>query len=146
MLLQGLETLSLRVQRHLDNTLELARWLERHDAVAWVNYPGLESHPTHALAKKYLTHGFGCVLTFGVKGGYENAVKFIDSVKLASHLANVGDAKTLVIHPASTTHQQLSAEEQVSAGVTADMVRVSVGIEHIDDIKADFSQAFENLA
>jgi len=146
MLLQGLETLSLRVQRHLDNTLELARWLDAHDAVEWVNYPGLENHPTHELAKKYLTHGFGCVLTFGVKGGYEKAVKFIDSVKLASHLANVGDAKTLVIHPASTTHQQLSAEEQQSAGVTADMVRVSVGIEHIDDIKADFSQAFENLA
>ncbi|NTV67556.1 MAG: O-acetylhomoserine aminocarboxypropyltransferase/cysteine synthase, partial [Chlorobaculum sp.] len=146
MLLQGLETLSLRVQRHLDNTLELARWLEGQDAVAWVNYPGLEGHPTYELAKKYLTHGFGCVLTFGVKGGFEKAVKFIDSVKLASHLANVGDAKTLVIHPASTTHQQLSAEEQTSAGVTADMVRVSVGIEHIDDIKADFSQAFENLA
>jgi len=146
MLLQGLETLSLRVERHLDNTLELARWLEAHEAVEWVNYPGLENHLTHELAKKYLTHGFGCVLTFGVKGGYEKAVKFIDSVKLASHLANVGDAKTLVIHPASTTHQQLSSEEQESAGVTEDMVRVSVGIEHIDDIKADFSQAFENLA
>ena len=146
MLLQGLETLSLRVQRHLDNTLELARWLQSHDAVAWVNYPGLEDHPTHELAKKYLTHGFGCVLTFGVKGGFEKAVRFIDSVKLASHLANVGDAKTLVIHPASTTHQQLSEEEQQSAGVTTDMVRVSVGIEHIDDIEADFSQAFENLA
>jgi OAH/OAS sulfhydrylase len=146
MLLLGLETLSLRVQRHLDNTLELARWLDGHEAVAWVNYPGLENHPTHELAKKYLTHGFGCVLTFGVKGGYEKAIRFIDSVKLASHLANVGDAKTLVIHPASTTHQQLGAQEQQSAGVTADMVRVSVGIEHIDDIKADFSQAFENLA
>ncbi|RXK88555.1 O-acetylhomoserine aminocarboxypropyltransferase/cysteine synthase [Chlorobaculum sp. 24CR] len=146
MLLQGLETLSLRVQRHLDNTLELARWLDGHESVEWVNYPGLENHPTHELAKKYLTHGFGCVLTFGVKGGYEKAIRFIDSVKLASHLANVGDAKTLVIHPASTTHQQLSAEEQQSAGVTADMVRVSVGIEHIDDIEADFSQAFENLA
>lgn len=146
MLLQGLETLSLRVERHLDNTLELARWLDAHDAVKWVNYPGLEHHPTHELAKTYLTHGFGCVLTFGVKGGYQKAIKFIDSVKLASHLANVGDAKTLVIHPASTTHQQLSVEEQQSAGVTDDMVRVSVGIEHIDDIKADFSQAFENLA
>jgi O-acetylhomoserine (thiol)-lyase len=143
MLLQGLETLSLRVQRHLDNTLALARWLEAHDAVAWVNYPGLENHPTHELAKRYLRNGFGCVLTFGVRGGFEKAVRFIDSVKLASHLANVGDAKTLVIHPASTTHQQLSAEEQASAGVTADMVRVSVGIEHIEDIKADFSQAFE---
>jgi O-acetylhomoserine (thiol)-lyase len=146
MLLQGLETLSLRVQRHLDNTLALASWLEAHDAVAWVNYPGLENHPTYELAKRYLRNGFGCVLTFGVRGGYEKAVKFIDSVKLASHLANVGDAKTLVIHPASTTHQQLSDEEQTSAGVTADMVRVSVGIEHIDDIKADFSQAFENLS
>lgn len=146
MLLQGLETLSLRVERHLDNTLELARWLDGHDAVEWVNYPGLKNHPTHELAKRYLTHGFGCVLTFGVKGGYEKAISFIDSVKLASHLANVGDAKTLVIHPASTTHQQLGADEQQSAGVTDDMVRVSVGIEHIDDIKADFSQAFENLA
>jgi O-acetylhomoserine (thiol)-lyase len=145
LLLQGLETLSLRVQRHLDNTMELAKWLEGHEAVAWVNYPGLASHPTHNLAVRYLQHGFGCVLTFGVKGGYRKAVGFIDSVKLASHLANVGDAKTLVIHPASTTHQQLSAAEQVSAGVTDDMIRVSVGIEHIDDIKADFSQAFKNL-
>ena len=145
LLLQGLETLSLRVQRHLDNTMELAKWLEGHEAVAWVNYPGLVSHPTHNLAVRYLQHGFGCVLTFGVKGGYRKAVGFIDSVKLASHLANVGDAKTLVIHPASTTHQQLSAAEQVSAGVTDDMIRVSVGIEHIDDIKADFSQAFKNL-
>jgi OAH/OAS sulfhydrylase len=144
MLIQGLETLSLRVQRHLDNTMELARWLSDHEAVAWVNYPGLESHPTHHLAKRYLRNGFGCVLSFGVKGGYSSAVRFIDSVRLASHLANVGDAKTLVIHPASTTHQQLSAEEQVSAGVTEDMVRVSVGIEHIDDIKADFSQALRN--
>lgn len=146
MLLQGLETLSLRVQRHLDNTMELARWLTQQDAVAWVNYPGLENHPTHALAKRYLQNGFGCVLTFGVKGGFAQAVRFIDSVRLASHLANVGDAKTLVIHPASTTHQQLSADEQASAGVTPDMVRVSVGIEHIDDIKADFIQAFGNLA
>jgi len=145
MLLQGLETLSLRVQRHLDNTLELARWLEAHEEVAWVNYPGLERHPTHGLAKRYLRNGFGCVLTFGVKGGYGRAVKFIDSVRLSSHLANVGDAKTLVIHPASTTHQQLNSAEQASAGVTEDMVRVSVGIEHIEDIKADFSQALRNL-
>lgn len=144
MLLQGLETLSLRVQRHLDNTIELARWLEAHDEVAWVNYPGLEGHSTHQLAKRYLRNGYGCVLTFGVKGGYERAVKFIDSVRLASHLANVGDAKTLVIHPASTTHQQLSDAEQASAGVTGDMVRVSVGIEHIEDIKDDFSQALRN--
>jgi O-acetylhomoserine (thiol)-lyase len=145
MLLQGLETLSLRVQRHLDNTLELARWLEAHEEVAWVNYPGLESHPTHALAKRYLQHGFGCVLTFGIRGGFSRAVGFIDGVRLASHLANVGDVKTLVIHPASTTHQQLSADERASAGVTEDMVRVSVGIEHIEDIKADFIQAFRNL-
>ena len=146
MLLQGLETLSLRVQRHADNTLELARWLESRSDVAWVNYPGLESHPTHSLAKTYLRNGFGGVLTFGVKGGYDRAVRFIDGVRLASHLANVGDAKTLVIHPASTTHQQLTAEEQASAGVSADMVRVSVGIEHIDDIKADFGRALENLS
>ncbi|NTW82534.1 MAG: O-acetylhomoserine aminocarboxypropyltransferase/cysteine synthase [Chlorobiaceae bacterium] len=145
MLLQGLETLSLRVQRHADNTLALAEWLLRHPAVAWVNYPGLENHPTHALAGKYLNNGFGCVLTFGIKGGYEKAVGFIDNVRLASHLANVGDAKTLVIHPASTTHQQLSESEQESAGVSADMIRVSCGIEHIDDIIADFEQAFVKL-
>jgi O-acetylhomoserine (thiol)-lyase len=146
MLLQGLETLSLRVQRHADNTLELARWLESREEVAWVNYPGLEGHATHGMAKRYLRNGFGCVLTFGVKGGFGRAVRFIDGVRLASHLANVGDAKTLVIHPASTTHQQLTPEEQAAAGVSADMVRVSVGIEHIDDIKADFGRALENLS
>ncbi|KAG2205098.1 hypothetical protein INT47_002192 [Mucor saturninus] len=137
LLLQGLETLSLRVQRHLDNTLELARWLQAREDVAWVLYPGLEEHPSHEMAKKYL-HGFGGVLTFGVKGSLKT---FIESVKLASHLANVGDAKTLVIAPALTTHQQLTDEEQESAGVTKDMIRVSVGIEHIDDIKWDFDQA-----
>ncbi len=146
LLLQGLETLSLRVQRHVDNALTLARWLESHDQVAWVNYPGLESHPSHALATKYLTHGFGGVLSFGVKGGFEAGRRFIDGVELASHLANVGDAKTLVIHPASTTHQQLAAEEQESAGVTPDLVRVSVGIEHIEDILADFDQALAKAA
>ncbi|NTV92164.1 MAG: O-acetylhomoserine aminocarboxypropyltransferase/cysteine synthase [Chlorobiaceae bacterium] len=145
LLLQGLETLSLRVQRHADNTLALARWLEEQPSVAWVNYPGLEGHQTRELAKKYLQNGFGCVLTFGIRGGYEKAVGFIESVMLASHLANVGDAKTLVIHPASTTHQQLSSEEQESAGVTSDMVRVSVGIEHIEDIKDDFKQAFKKI-
>jgi O-acetylhomoserine (thiol)-lyase len=139
--LQGLETLSLRVQRHVDNALELATWLDAHPAVAWVTYPGLESHPSHGLAKKYLTNGFGAVLSFGVTGGYEGAKKFIDSVQLASHLANVGDAKTLVIHPASTTHQQLSEDEQIASGALPDLVRVAVGIEHIDDIKADFEQA-----
>lgn len=141
--LQGLETLSLRVQRHVDNALELATWLENHPAVSWVSYPGLSSHPSHALAKRYLRHGFGAVLTFGIEGGSEAGRRFIDSVQLASHLANVGDAKTLVIHPASTTHQQLRAEEQVASGVTPDLIRVSVGIEHIDDIKADFEAAFE---
>ena len=141
--LQGLETLSLRVQRHVDNALELARWLERQPAVSWVGYPGLASHPSHALARRYLRHGFGAVLTFGIEGGSEAGRRFIDSVELASHLANVGDAKTLVIHPASTTHQQLSPAEQEAAGVSADLIRVSVGIEHIDDIKADFKTAFE---
>ncbi|ABL65784.1 O-acetylhomoserine aminocarboxypropyltransferase/cysteine synthase family protein [Chlorobium phaeobacteroides] len=145
LLLQGLETLSLRVQRHADNTLALARWLEKHPSVAWVNYAGLEGHQTWELAKKYLQNGFGCVLTFGIRGGYEKAVGFIESVRLASHLANVGDAKTLVIHPASTTHQQLSSGEQESAGVSSDMIRVSVGIEHIEDIKDDFKQAFNKI-
>lgn len=141
LLLQGLETLSLRVQRHVDNALELARWLDARDDVAWVTYPGLENHPTHETAKKYLTNGFGAVLSFGVEGGFEPAKTFVNSVELASHLANVGDAKTLVIHPASTTHQQLSADEQDAAGVRSDFIRVSVGIEHIEDIKADFEQA-----
>ncbi len=145
LLLQGLETLSLRVQRHADNTLDLARWLSEQEDVAWVNYPGLEEHAGHALAKRYLRNGFGAVLTFGIRGGEAAGRGFIDSVELASHLANVGDAKTLVIHPASTTHQQLSAEEQVAAGVTPDLIRVSVGIEHIDDIKADFERAFSRL-
>jgi O-acetylhomoserine (thiol)-lyase len=141
LLLQGLETLSLRVQRHVDNALELARWLKQHPDVAWVEYPGLEEHPYHAVAKKYLRHGFGGVLSFGLRGGYHAARTFIDNVKLASHLANVGDAKTLVIHPAATTHQQLSEAEQKSSGVTPDLVRVSVGIEHIEDIKLDFDEA-----
>ena len=141
LLLQGLETLSLRVQRHVDNALDLARWLKTHPDVAWVDYPGLEDNPYHALAKKYLRHGFGGVLTFGVRGGYHAARKFIDNVQLASHLANVGDAKTLVIHPASTTHQQLSEAEQLSSGVRPDLVRISVGIEHIEDIKLDLDEA-----
>ncbi|MGC2239344.1 MAG: O-acetylhomoserine aminocarboxypropyltransferase/cysteine synthase [Acidimicrobiia bacterium] len=141
--LQGLETLSLRVQRHVDNALELARWLEANEAVSWVDYPGLETHAYHENAKRLLRNGFGAVLTFGIVGGDEAAIRFIDSVELASHLANVGDAKTLVIHPNSTTHQQLSAEEQEAAGVRSDQIRVSVGIEHIDDIVADFQQAFD---
>ncbi|MEH2248924.1 O-acetylhomoserine aminocarboxypropyltransferase/cysteine synthase family protein [Nostoc sp.] len=145
LLLQGLETLSLRVDRHVSNALELARWLEQQEQVLWVNYPGLPNHPYHERAKKYLRHGFGGVLNFGIKGGLEAGKAFINHVKLASHLANVGDAKTLVIHPASTTHQQLSDNEQLSAGVTPDLVRVSVGIEHIDDIKEDFEQAFRQV-
>ncbi|MBN3875680.1 MULTISPECIES: O-acetylhomoserine aminocarboxypropyltransferase/cysteine synthase family protein [unclassified Nostoc] len=145
LLLQGLETLSLRVDRHVSNAIELARWLEQQEQVLWVNYPGLPNHPHHERAKKYLRHGFGGVLNFGIKGGLEAGRAFINHVKLASHLANVGDAKTLVIHPASTTHQQLSDDEQLSAGVTPDLVRVSVGIEHIDDIKEDFGQAFQQV-
>ncbi|MGH8927030.1 MAG: O-acetylhomoserine aminocarboxypropyltransferase/cysteine synthase family protein [Acidimicrobiia bacterium] len=139
--LQGLETLSLRVQRHVDNALELSSWLEQHPKVTWVSYPGLESHPYHDAAQKYLKNGFGGVLSFGIAGGFESGKRFIDHTKLLSHLANVGDAKTLVIHPASTTHQQLSEAEQASSGVTPDLVRISAGIEHIDDIKEDIDQA-----
>jgi O-acetylhomoserine (thiol)-lyase len=142
LLLQGLETLSLRVQRHCDNALELAKWLENHPQVAAVNYPGLESSRYHTLAKKYLRNGFGSVFSFEIKGSKEDASKFIDSLKLTSHLANVGDAKTLIIQPSATTHQQLSEIEQRAAGVTPNLLRVSTGIEHIDDIKADFEQAF----
>jgi O-acetylhomoserine/O-acetylserine sulfhydrylase len=140
--LQGLETLSLRVQRHCDNTLALARWLEQHPQVAWVTYPGLPSHPHHERARKLLRNGFGAVLSFGIKGGTEAGRKFIEGVKLASHLANVGDAKTLVIQPATTTHSQLSEAEQRTAGVSPEMIRVSVGLEHIDDIQEDFVEAF----
>ncbi len=143
LLLQGLETLSLRMQRHVDNALALARWLEGREEVAWVSYPGLADHPYHERAGRYLKNGYGAVLCFGVKGGSASGQAFINNVDLASHLANVGDAKTLVIHPSSTTHQQLSAEEQRASGVTEDQVRVSVGIEHIDDIKADFAQALK---
>jgi OAH/OAS sulfhydrylase len=142
LLLQGVETLSLRVQRHVDNALELAKWLQDQPKVSWVNYPGLEDHPYHEIAGRLLTNGYGAVLSFGIEGGAEPAEQFINSVELASHLANVGDAKTLVIHPGSTTHQQLDREEQLSSGVTDDLIRVSVGIEHIDDIKADFDNAF----
>jgi O-acetylhomoserine (thiol)-lyase len=139
--LQGLETLPLRIERHSSNALAVARWLEVHPAVEWVSYPGLASHPTHALARKYLSGGFGGIVTFGLKGGLEAGRKLIDSVKLFSLLANVGDAKSLIIHPASTTHQQLSAEDQIASGVTPELVRISVGIEHIDDIIADLDQA-----
>ena len=143
LLLQGVETLSLRVQRHVDNALDLAQWLDARPDVEWVAYPGLESHPSHANAQRYLRNGYGAVLSFGIAGGYEAARRFIDSVELASHLANVCDAKTLVIHPASTTHRQLTEDEQATTGVAPDLIRVAVGIEHIDDIKADFDQAFD---
>ncbi|HEX7495787.1 MAG TPA: O-acetylhomoserine aminocarboxypropyltransferase/cysteine synthase [Candidatus Limnocylindrales bacterium] len=139
--LQGLETLPLRIERHSTNALAVARWLEGHPAVEWVSYPGLASHPAHALARKYLSGGFGGVVTFGLKGGVTAGRKLIDSVKLFSLLANVGDAKSLIIHPASTTHQQLSTEDQIASGVTPELVRLSVGIEHIDDIIADLDQA-----
>eukprot|EP00512_Aurantiochytrium_limacinum_P010316 CAMPEP_0171545422 /NCGR_PEP_ID=MMETSP0960-20121227/4065_1 /TAXON_ID=87120 /ORGANISM="Aurantiochytrium limacinum, Strain ATCCMYA-1381" /LENGTH=439 /DNA_ID=CAMNT_0012093375 /DNA_START=26 /DNA_END=1344 /DNA_ORIENTATION=- len=146
MTIYGLETLSLRMERHCYNALELARWLEAHPSVAWVSYAGLTEHPYHTLAKKYFRrHMYGAVLAFGVKGGIEAGKKFIMSCKLASHLANVGDTKTLVIHPASTTHGQLKEEEQAASGVTKDMIRVAVGIEHIDDIKEDFEQALEAI-
>ena len=142
LLLQGLETLSLRIERHCSNALALAMWLDDHSKVDNVSYPGLPSDKYHSRASNYMTNrGKGSMLIFSLKGGFDDAVKFINSLKLSSHLANVGDAKTLVIHPASTTHQQLSPEEQLSAGVTPTMVRVSVGIEHIDDILEDFEQA-----
>ena len=142
--LQGLETLHLRMPRHCENALKLANWLQRQDCVSWVNYPGLKSHPDYKLAKRYLPDGQGAILGFGIKGGKEAGIRFIDNVKLASHLANIGDSKTLVIHPASTTHQQLSDAEKLSAGVTDDYIRVSVGTEHIDDIINDFEQALKN--
>jgi O-acetylhomoserine (thiol)-lyase len=143
--LLGVETLSLRVQRHSDNALAVARYLENHPKVAWVAYPGLESHPTHANAKKYLSNGFGGVVVFGVKGGLEAGKTLINGVELLSHLANVGDAKSCVIHPASTTHSQLSAEELVKAGIGDDFIRASIGIESIEDIIADLDQALERV-
>jgi len=143
LILLGIETLTVRLERHVQNAQALAEWLLAQPAVEWVNYPGLPDHPSYALAQKYLPDGAGAILGFGVRGGKEAGKKFINSVILASHLANVGDAKTLVIHPASTTHSQLSVEEQLSTGVTPEYVRVSVGIEDIKDIKADFEQALK---
>lgn len=145
LLLQGLETLSLRVQRTVDNALALAEWLEGHDLVEKVNYPGLASSPYNELGKKYLRNGFGGVLSFELKGDKAETTKLVDSLALVSHLANVGDAKTLIIQPSATTHQQLTDEEQKDAGVAPNLLRVSVGIEHIDDIKADFEQAFTKV-
>jgi O-acetylhomoserine (thiol)-lyase len=139
--LQGLETLHLRMPRHCENALAVARYLEGHSRVAWVNYPGLPGSPEYERALKYLPKGAGAVIGFGVKGGVDAGKTFIESLRLISHLANIGDAKTLAIHPATTTHQQLSAEEQLTTGVTPDFIRLSVGIEHIDDIIADIEQA-----
>ncbi len=143
--LQGLETLSLRVQRQVDNALALAEWLEKHPRVEFVNYPGLRSSPYHDLANKYLQNGYGGVLSFKIKGGKEQADRLVNHLKLISHLANVGDAKTLIIHPASTTHEQLSPEEQRASGVVPGLLRISAGYEHLDDIKADLEQAFEQV-
>jgi O-acetylhomoserine (thiol)-lyase len=141
LILLGVETLSLRMLRHGENALRVAQFLENHPAVSWVNYPGRPNHPTHELAKKYLRHGFGAILGFGIKGGAPAGIKFINAVKLLSHLANIGDAKSLVIHPASTTHQQLTPEEQRESGVTEDFVRLSIGLEDSTDIIADIDQA-----
>lgn len=145
MLLQGVETLSVRVQKICENTMELARWLQSHPAISHVSYPGLENHPYHNLAKKYLHNGFGPVLCFRMKGGYEKAVKFVENLELISHVSNVGDVRTLITHPASTTHQQLSKEAQEVAGIYPDLFRLSVGLEHIDDIKADIEQSLAKL-
>ncbi len=145
LLLQGLETLSLRVERHVENALNLAQWLEKHPAVEYVNYPGLKSSKYHSLANKYLKNGFGGVLSFKLKGDAEKADKLINNLKLISHLANVGDAKSLIIHPAATTHEQLSPSEKLAAGVFSGLLRISVGIEHLEDIKADIEQALKAL-
>ena len=145
LLLQGLETLSLRVERHVENTLAIAKWLEQHAKVEYVNYPGLDSSPYHSLAKKYFKNGFGGVLSFKVKGSGENADKVINSLELISHLANVGDAKSLIIHPAATTHEQLSDEEKVATGAIPGLLRISVGIENVNDIKADLEQALAKI-
>ncbi len=141
--LQGLETIHLRMPRHSENALAVAQYLEKHPKVSWVNYPGLDSSPEKARVKKYLPQGAGAIIGFGIRGGMEAGKKFIDSLELVSHLANIGDAKTLAIHPASTTHQQLSPEEQLATGVTPDFIRLSIGIEHIEDILADIEQALD---
>ncbi|KAA3628101.1 MAG: O-acetylhomoserine aminocarboxypropyltransferase/cysteine synthase [Bacteroidetes bacterium] len=144
-IIQGLETLDVRIKKHSENALELANWLEHQEGVAWVNYPGLKSSKYNALAKKYLPKGQGGIVTFGLKGGFEAARKFTDNIQLFSLLANIGDTKSLIIHPASTTHQQLSEDQQQSTGVTADLVRLSVGLEDIEDLKADVLQALSQL-
>ena len=144
--LQGLETLPLRVKKHSENALKIAQFLKKHSLVTWVNYPGLEDHPSHKLAVKYLKGSFGGIVGFGIKGGLEAGKKFINSVKLLSHLANIGDAKSLVIHPASTTHQQLTRKEQEETGVSEDFIRLSIGLEDVEDIKEDIDQALKKAA
>ena len=139
--LQGLETLPLRMKKHCENALEASNWLRSHPAVSWVNYPGLEDHKNYDNAKKYLSKGQGAIIGFGIKGGKAAGIRFIDSLKLISHLANIGDAKSLIIHPASTTHQQLAPKEQEESGITDDFIRFSVGLEDIEDILADLDQA-----
>ena len=145
LILTGLETLPLRMERHCENALAVAQWLKENDKVAWVNYPGLQEDPNHALQQRYSPKGSGAVFTFGLKGGYEAGVRFVEGLELFSHLANIGDTKSLVIHPASTTHRQLSDEQKVAAGAGPDVVRLSVGIEDVKDIIADLSQSFDKL-
>lgn len=145
LILEGLETLPLRMKKHCDNALEVAQFLEKHPKVSWVNYPGLKSHKNHERAKKLFNGNFGALIGFGVKGGFEAGAKFIESVKMISHLANIGDARTLVIHPASTTHQQLTSQERLKAGVSDDFIRMSVGIENVDDIIEDLDQALNKI-
>ena len=142
LMLRGIKTLSLRMDKHIANTRELLDFLTSHEQVAWVNHPDLPDHPSHSMAKKYLPKGAGSIVSFGVKGGREAGKAFIENVQLASHLANVGDAKTLIIHPATTTHSRIDAEALVAAGITEDMVRLSVGLEDVEDIKADFQKGF----
>ncbi|MEM4625367.1 MAG: PLP-dependent transferase, partial [Candidatus Pacearchaeota archaeon] len=137
LILQGVETLHLRMQRQCDNALKIAEYLTQHPKVAWVNYPGLPDHPTHKLAKKYLKNGYGAIIGFGIKGGLKAGKKFIDSLKVFSHVANIGDVKSLAIHPASTTHQQLTEKERLAAGVTDDFIRLSIGIEDVNDLIED---------
>ena len=144
-ILTGMETLTLRMERHCDNALALAKWLQGHDKISWVSYAGLPDDPYHALAQKYLGGKGGAVFTFGLKGGYDAGTKLVSAVNMFSHLANIGDTRSLIIHPASTTHSQLSGDELVAAGAGPDVVRVSVGIEHIDDIIADMEQALTQL-
>ena len=144
--IQGLETLKLRMQCHSENALRVAEFLQKHGCVAWVNYPGLSGSPYHALAKRYLPGGAGAIVTFGIRGGLEAGRRFIEALQVFSHLANVGDAKSLVIHPASTTHQQLSAEEKLACGISDDLIRLSIGLEEIDDILWDLDQALGRAA